>query len=141
MEAFYRCRKNWGENALQQIHWLITTKSWWDTVDYLATNCLGHKLSNNHELAIPTASEWIESENLWVRRSAILFQLKYKEKTDTKLLSYLINRTAHEKDFFIKKAIGWSLRQYARIDPVWVKDLVKNTPLQALSRREALKNI
>jgi len=141
MEAFYKCRRNWDDNALKQIHWLITTNSWWDTVDFLASNCLGHFLSKDPELAARVAREWISSENMWVRRSALIFQLKYKDRLNQELLAYLISQTNHEKEFFIKKAIGWALRQHSRVYPEWVRHFVHNHELQPLSVREALKNI
>jgi len=141
MEAYYKCRRNWGKAALDQIHWLITTNSWWDTVDFLASNCLGHYLSKDPQMAARVARDWITSHNMWVRRSALLFQLKYKDQLDEDLLAHLITQTSHEKTFFIKKAVGWALRQHARTDPEWVRDFVQNHELQPLSVREALKNL
>lgn len=141
MEGYFNCKKRWGKNALEEIHWLITTNSWWDTVDFLAANCLGHYLSFDKEYARKVAQEWIQSDNLWVRRSALIFQLKYKENLDRELLAYLISNTAHEKEFFIKKAIGWALRQHARVDPEWVRYFVENHEFQGLSVREALKHL
>jgi 3-methyladenine DNA glycosylase AlkD len=86
-------------------------------------------------------AKWRASENLWLRRSAILFQLNYKKETDFDLLCEIIRENLDSREFFINKAIGWSLRQYARIDPKAVKKFVKSTPLHPLSRREAMKHL
>jgi len=77
----------------------------------------------------------------WLRRAAILFQLNYKKETDFELLSEIILENLDSKEFFINKAIGWSLRQYARVDPRAVKKFVKSTSLHPLSRREAMKHL
>jgi 3-methyladenine DNA glycosylase AlkD len=86
-------------------------------------------------------ANWRASDNFWLRRTAILFQLGYKKETDFDLLCEIICENLNSKEFFINKAIGWSLRQYARIDPKAVKKFVKSTPLHPLSRREAMKHI
>jgi 3-methyladenine DNA glycosylase AlkD len=86
-------------------------------------------------------AKWRASNNFWLRRTAILFQLDYKKETDFDLLREIIRENLDSREFFINKAIGWSLRQYARIDPKAVKKFVKSTPLHPLSRREAMKHI
>lgn len=89
----------------------------------------------------PKVEEWIASENMWLQRLALLFQLKYKDEVDTQLLQYVINELLGSKEFFINKAIGWSLRQYSKFNPDWVVEFVAKTPLENLSKREALKII
>ena len=84
---------------------------------------------------------WRTSENFWLRRTTILFQLNYKKETDFDLLCEIICENLGSKEFFINKAIGWSLRQYARIDPKAVKKFVNSTTLHPLSSREALKHL
>mgnify|MGYP006307548385 FL=1 len=84
--------------------------------------------------------KWIQSDNIWLQRSCILFQLAYKEDTDVELLFDIIIRLKDIDEFFIQKAIGWALRQYARIEPKVIKDFVKNNELSSLSEREALKH-
>ncbi len=79
------------------------------------------------------------SENMWLQRSALLFQLKYKDQVDTELLSYTINSLLGSKEFFINKAIGWSLRQYSKFNPTWVLEFENKTALEKLSRKEALR--
>jgi 3-methyladenine DNA glycosylase AlkD len=101
---------------LPTVRTLITTKSWWDTVDTLAADIVGPLVRHHPELA-STMDEWVVDENLWVIRTAILHQLTFKQDTDAdRLFDYCLRQAGH-KDFFIRKAIGWALRQYARTDP------------------------
>ncbi len=121
--------------------WLVTHKSWWDTVDAIASKAMG-----KYFMAFPGqqsiyVEKWLQSQNIWLQRSTILFQLNYKEHTNTELLTYIINKFTGSKEFFINKAIGWLLRNYARVNPGWVTEFVEKTDLSPLSRREALKNI
>jgi len=121
--------------------YLITNKSWWDTVDFLASNILGPYFMKFPEQREVYIEKWITSNQLWLQRSALLFQLKYKLEVDTKLLSNSINSLLGSKEFFINKAIGWSLRQYGKYNPEWVVDFSNRTSLENLSRREALRII
>ncbi|WP_205862608.1 DNA alkylation repair protein [Planosporangium thailandense] len=121
---------------------LITTKSWWDTVDALAAHLVGAIVARYPE-ASATMDAWVRDENLWLARTAILHQLRYRERTDAeRLFRYCLARAAHG-DFFIRKAIGWALREYARIDPDRVRAFVRahERVLSPLSVREALKHI
>jgi len=120
---------------------LIVEKSWWDTVDFLAGNAAGSYFTHYPEQIDAYPEQWIRSENLWLRRSALLFQLGYKHRTDEERLFRFIRLCRHEKEFFIAKAIGWSLRQYARVNPDAVIAFVANESLQPLSKREALKRL
>ena len=120
---------------------LIIQKSGWDTVDHLAINVAG-PLCRNHPALIKThIHEWRHAADSWLRRSAILFQLKYKNKTDADLLFDIIRDQAEDDEFFIRKAIGWALREYAKTEPDRVRAFVDDTSLKPLSRREALKHI
>jgi 3-methyladenine DNA glycosylase AlkD len=123
------------------IEHLIVTKSWWDTVDALASHTVGTHFRRFPKIRERYLKKWRRSKNLWLRRTAILFQLGYKKETDFELLSEIIRENLSSDEFFINKAIGWSLRQYAYIDPTAVKDFVKSTQLHPLSRREALKHV
>ena len=123
------------------IEHLIVTKSWWDTVDALASHTVGTHFRRFPKIRERYLKKWHRSKNLWLRRTAILFQLGYKKETDFELLSDIIRENLSSDEFFINKAIGWSLRQYAYIDPTAVKDFVKSTQLHPLSRREALKHV
>jgi 3-methyladenine DNA glycosylase AlkD len=120
---------------------LITHKSWWDTVDTLAGNPVGVHFQRFPDVREKTLAKWRKSDDFWLRRTCILFQLNYKEETDFDLLCDLIRENLGSKEFFINKAIGWALRQYARTDPKAVKKFVKATDLHPLSRREAMKHL
>jgi len=127
---------------LPKIEWLVLNKSWWDTVDALAGRSMGAWFTAFPDQIETTINRWCDSGELWLIRSALLFQLFYKDKTDTKLLFELCTRYAAEKEFFIRKGIGWALRQYAKTDADLVCNYVKKHPeLSGLSKREALKNL
>jgi 3-methyladenine DNA glycosylase AlkD len=120
---------------------LITTKSWWDTVDYLASHTMGDHLARHPELIPEYTERWITSDDLWLRRTAILYQLRYKQKTDAGRLFEYISRCKDEKEFFIRKAIGWALREYSKTDEQSVREFVAVSRLSPLSEREALKYV
>jgi 3-methyladenine DNA glycosylase AlkD len=123
------------------LEYMITHKSWWDTVDFIATKLVGPYFKKYPEQIIPVTQKWIASDNMWLQRTAILFQLKYKKATDLKLLSSFILEMQGSKEFFINKAIGWALREHSKTDPDWVVNFVQNNQLAPLSEREALKRI
>ncbi|OIK12646.1 DNA alkylation repair protein [Bacillus sp. MUM 13] len=120
---------------------LLINKSWWDTVDVLSPHIMGYMFTAYPKLTSQYADQWILDENFWLQRSALLYQLYYKNRTDEKrLFQYILNRAASE-EFFVQKAIGWVLREYAKTNPLAVKDFVSLNDLKPLSRREALKNL
>jgi 3-methyladenine DNA glycosylase AlkD len=127
------------QEFIQTLEYLLVTKSWWDTVDTIAAGTLGVHFKRYPQVRKKYLKKWRKSDNFWLRRATILFQLGYKEDTDFELLCEIIRENLGSKEFFINKAIGWSLRQYTRIDPQGVRDFVMATPLQPLSAREALK--
>ncbi|WP_188382857.1 DNA alkylation repair protein [Ornithinibacillus halotolerans] len=118
---------------------LIVTKSWWDTVDMLAQKPVGKIASIDSRVISDTIDSWSVHDNLWLIRTAILFQLKYKEKTNEDILYTYIIRNAESKEFFIQKAIGWALREYSKINPTSVRYFIENTKLAKLSIREGSK--
>jgi len=126
---------------IELLEYLVVTKSWWDTVDWLATRIVGVRFRQNPELISSTHSRWIKSENIWLQRVCILFQLKYKQETDEKLLFSTIQELSDSDEFFIQKAIGWALREYSKTDPAVVQKFIDENELAPLSRREALKVI
>lgn len=126
---------------IRTIEYLIVTKSWWDTVDAIASHTVGAHSRRFPELREKYLPKWRNSQNIWLRRTAILFQLNYKKETDFELLGDIIRENLDSKEFFINKAIGWALRQYARENPRAVSKFVKTTPLHPLSQREAMKHI
>ncbi len=137
--------KNLKNNYLiEDIIWikkLLTTNSWWDSVDTISKFILGDYLQQ-YPNEIPTVvTRFSTAENMWLNRSVILFQLGYKSKTDFKLLQSLCIQHSHSNEFFIRKAIGWALREYAKTDPEAVREFVLQSNLKPLSKKEALKNI
>jgi 3-methyladenine DNA glycosylase AlkD len=121
---------------------LIVTKSWWDTVDSLAANLVG-TIVLRYPDSVSTMDSWLVAENMWLARSALLHQLRYRERTDKdRLFRYCLAQAGH-RDFFIRKAIGWALRQYAWTDPEPVRAFVAEHrgELSPLSVREAMKNL
>jgi len=124
---------------LSELKSLILSKSWWDTVDAIATE-VGVLVKKD-----PTIKEvmktWANHDNMWIRRVSMIHQLKFKDKVDTALLSYCIESNLGSKEFFINKAIGWSLRSYSQVNPHWVIDFANTHELAPLSRKEALRKI
>ncbi len=141
MEIAHRMRKKTDEEVLDLYEWMIVHKSWWDTVDFIAPNLLGTYFERFPGKRNPAMERWLKSDHIWLQRSCLLFQLKYKTKTDEKLLFELIEKLASHPAFFIRKAIGWSLREYAKTQPQAVAAFVEQTSLSGLSKREALKHI
>jgi 3-methyladenine DNA glycosylase AlkD len=129
-------------SSLPMLEEMIVTGAWWDFVDTLAGHNLGDILRAEPRRMKPLMRRWARDPDLWKRRSAILCQLGFKRETDLELLYDCIEPNLPEKDFFIRKAIGWALRQYAWTDPKAVRRYVKANKdrLSPLSVREALKN-
>lgn len=134
-----RIEKQLPPQFIETLEYLLVTKSWWDTVDTISTGALGVHFKRFPEVREMYLSKWRKSENFWLRRATILFQLNYKKETDFHLLREIIRENVGSKEFFINKAIGWALRQYTRVDPRAVREFVAATPLHPLSAREALK--
>lgn len=127
---------------LPVVRHLIVTDPWWDTVDTLAAHTVGPLVAADPELA-SVMDEWIGDADLWVARTALLHQLRRKSTTDTERLFAYCRRQCGHPDFFIRKAIGWCLREYAKTDPGAVRAFVaaERDRLSPLSVREALKNL
>jgi 3-methyladenine DNA glycosylase AlkD len=122
---------------------LIVTGAWWDYVDGIAARRVGPILQAYPEPMRKKMLSWSRSENLWKRRTSILCQLGFKQNTNLDLLYACIEASLDSREFFLRKAIGWALRQYAWTDPAEVRRYVRRNKdrLSGLSRREALKNI
>jgi 3-methyladenine DNA glycosylase AlkD len=135
-----RYKKLWSKDLLPVIEHLTITHSWWDTVDTLATHFVGELLLQYPHLIVHMDA-WIIDENQWKRRVALLYQLKYKNNTDIQRLSDFCKLRMHEKEFFIAKAIGWSLREYSKTNPSWVSSFISmhKKNMAPLSVREASK--
>jgi 3-methyladenine DNA glycosylase AlkD len=119
---------------------MIVTGAWWDYVDELAHR-IGDLLSEWPAQVRPVLVTWAQHDDRWLRRASIICQLGFRGQLDTDLLTLTIEASANESDFFLRKAIGWALRDYARTDPVWVRSFVTGRRLSPLSRREALKHL
>lgn len=117
---------------------LIARKSWWDTVDGLAP-ITGLLCSAYPELIESDIRKWSRDSSIWLKRAAILFQLKYKEETDTDLLGQIILENRDTNEFFINKAIGWALREYSKTNKEWVRIFIAANRLHSLSVREGSK--
>ncbi|MEU7902535.1 DNA alkylation repair protein [Actinoplanes sp. NPDC049118] len=131
-----------GPEFLATARTLITVRSWWDTVDPLATRFVGG-LVRRHPRLSAEMDAWSAEENLWLVRTAILHQLNYGAETDTDRLFGYCTRQAGHRDFFVRKAIGWALRQYARTDADAVRHYLARhgDALSPLSVREASKHL
>ena len=119
--------------------YMVLHNSWWDTIDFIAVKLMGSYFKKFPEQRAFYVKKWLESNNFWLHRCALLFQLEYKTDIDKHLLSATINALLGSKEFFINKAIGWVLREYSRTNPKWVLDFANKTALHNLSRREALR--
>jgi 3-methyladenine DNA glycosylase AlkD len=129
--------------ALPMYEEIIVTGAWWDYVDAIATHRLDQILRAEPRAMKKTMLAWSRCDNLWKRRSSILCQITFKRDTDLDLLYRCIEPSLSSKEFFLRKAIGWALRQYAWTDPREVVRYVRvhEHVLSPLSRREALKNV
>lgn len=138
LELLYATRKNWDATCLSFFLKLVNRKPWWDTVDFIAPKLIGTSLAGKKNPAIMI--KWAASPNLWRNRTALLFQLMYKSATDSRLLFSIIDQVKEKPDFFIQKAIGWSLRQYYRQDAPAAKRFIEKAGIVGLAKREALKH-
>ena len=132
---------NYKKEDIQLIEKCIVSNSWWDSVDTIAKYILGEYLVEFPLETENVIERFSNSNNMWLNRSAILYQLGYKQKTNFDLLQSECEKHKNSNEFFIQKAIGWALREYAKTNPKAVKNYVGNTNLKPLSRKEALKNI
>jgi 3-methyladenine DNA glycosylase AlkD len=132
-------RKRLELQHLDLLERLVLTKSWWDSVDSLVHNVGAISLKSPE--SIPMLERWAQTENFWLRRASILHQLGLKGKTDEPRLFKFILENAHDSEFFIRKAIGWALREYSYVNPEAVQNFVleHQKELSNLSKREALK--
>jgi len=141
MELLQKNINKFDSNIIDFLETLIQKKSWWDTIDFIAPNLVGKLFINDKESQNKYITKWINSDNFWLKRSAIISQLRYKEQTDFNLLKELIFITKDDDEFFIRKAIGWALREHSKRFPQEVKQFIKATDLKPLSTKEGLKYI
>src|SRR5262245_36420919 len=120
---------------------MVVSGAWWDLVDEIAVHRVGGLLRLFPDSMRGTMLEWAGDPDLWKRRTAILCQNSFRDRTDTRLLYACIEPSLGDTDFFARKAIGWALREYAKVNPREVVRYVNHTGISGLSRREALKNV
>ena len=134
--------KKQDEDYISFLEYLITTNSWWDSVDWV-NKLVGIHFKRFPHLQKRYADKWIQRNNIWLQRIAIIHQLTYKDNTDWGLLQKMILQRMDSGEFFVNKAIGWALRQFAKFEPQEVIDFVSKNEhqLSGLSKREALKNV
>ena len=138
-ELLFKYHKKFEKEDILILEFMVENNSWWDTVDYIAVKLMGGYFKMFPEQIDRYVKKWIASKNMWLQRSAILFQLKYKDELNKELMAATIKSLLGSKEFFINKAIGWMLREYSRSDPDYVRQFCKDNLLSNLSRREALR--
>ena len=134
-------RKSYKKEDIDLVEKLIATNSWWDSVDFISKQILGKYLQTFPEERLPVIQKFSSSDDMWLQRSSIIFQLGYKKNTDKDLLfkQCLIHKESEE--FFIQKAIGWALREYGRYNPKDVLEFATSSDLKPLSKREAIRKL
>ena len=140
----HRAYRAWQDpDTLPLYRHLVVTGAWWDLVDEVAANRVGPILLAHKEVVTPLMWDWADDDDVWLRRTSLICQLTFKERTDRDLLRHAIEVNLEDTSFWLRKAIGWALRQYARTDPEWVREVVEEYGgrLSGLSRREALKHL
>jgi len=139
-----RAGRRWSDpDALPLFRHLVVTGAWWDVVDETAQHLVGEVLARHRADVTPVVRAWATDEDLWLRRTAVICQLRHRSETDLDLLADAIEANVDDGSFWLRKAIGWALRQHARTDPGWVLAEVERLGdrLSPLSRREALKHL
>ena len=138
-ELVFKYTQQFDKNDIALLEFMVTHKSWWDTVDYIAVKLIGAYFTRFPNQLDKYIDKWLSSGNIWLQRCCLLYQLKSKDKMDTQKLQYIIQKLLGSKEFFINKAIGWVLREYSKTNPKWVRVFTENNDLANLSRREALR--
>lgn len=135
-------KRKWRLEDIDFLEWMILNNSWWDTVDFVAPKLIGPYMKMYPSQIPLKVNEWIRSENIWLKRTALLFQLKYKDSTDLDLLFNTILKVNATKEFFVDKAIGWILRENHYREPKIIESFVQENraKLAPLSIKEALKH-
>ena len=132
-------KKRFDIGQIEDVERWITKKSWWDTVDMIGSNVVGQIGLSSPDPLLPVLEKWIVNDNIWLNRCCLIFQLKYKEDVDLDRLYKYIHVVNHKKEFFIQKAIGWSLRQASKFYPSEIKSFISEQSLSNLAIREGSK--
>ncbi len=141
MQLLAKTHKYWTVETISLFEWITLQKSWWDTVDFIASNLFGKYFQLFPEEIPGVIERWNKQDDFWLHRVSLLFQLKYSKNTNGPLLFAQCKLYAEEKEFFIRKAIGWALRQYSKSEPGKVKTFIRSTELSPLSVKEGSKYI
>jgi 3-methyladenine DNA glycosylase AlkD len=141
IEILAKRKKDWRKEDMVFFEKLLITQSWWDSVDTISSGIMSPYFVKFPDQIRPITERWMAGNNIWLQRACLIFQLSYKGNTDFTLMSAYILRLKESNEFFIQKAIGWALRQYARQNPSGVRHFIENNTLKPLSKREALKHI
>ncbi len=142
--ARHRVGRAWQDPGMLELYrHLIVTGAWWDHVDEIASHLVGDVLAAHRAEVTPVIRKWAVDGDPWLRRTAVLCQLRHGPDTDLDLLRFAIEANVADTSFWLRKAIGWALRQQARTDPEWVRAEVDRLDgrISGLSRREALKHL
>lgn len=141
MEVSEKMLRKSTKDFIEDIEFMLTPKSWWDTIDFLASKTLGKYFRKYPGRIQPITDLWLKGDDIWLKRSCLLFQKDYKHNTDVELLQKVILACKDSRNFFLRKGIGWALREYSKSDPEWVLRFVKDHDLPKLSEKEVLKRI
>lgn len=139
IDLLIKNKRQLTDDMLPDIERWITQKSWWDTVDMLATHIIGQLYQSSPDTTLQYIEKWQNADNIWLRRTTILYQLKFKAKTDEIKLFSIIKKNQHDTEFFIQKAIGWALREYSKTNSQTVIDFIASNNITGLAKREGLK--
>lgn len=140
IECVDKAQKYWNIQTIELLEYMITTHSWWDSVDSIAP-LVGLYFQKFPEQRMTCITKWMASKNMWLQRICILHQKRYKAQTDQQLLFSLCIQLKESKEFFIRKAIGWALREYSYVHPHSVISFVHSHEFSGLTKREALKHV
>ncbi len=139
IELLVKAKKKWTPEYFEFFEYMLCTKSWWDSVDTIATKLIGEYVLQHRKTLEARMREYALDENKWRRRTSIIFQLFYRDECNIELLFENIILNKKDPEFFIQKAIGWSLRQISVKHPDLVRDFVEEQGLKGLAKREALR--
>lgn len=136
-----KLKRKWESDFSELIEFMVTNNSWWDTVDFIASHLAGSFFKKFPKEIEKQTTIWMESGNIWLQRTCILFQLKYRKDLNENLLYSFCDELKDSDEFFIRKAIGWALREYSKTNPESVLAFVNETKLKPLSEKEATRII
>ncbi|WP_243060747.1 DNA alkylation repair protein [Nocardioides sp. SR21] len=142
--ARHRTARPWLDpGSVPLFRHLVVTGAWWDLVDEVATHPVADALVAHRPELTTVLRDWARDDDVWIRRTSVICQVGAKGETDVDLLRYAIEQNLDDRTFWLRKAIGWALRDYARTDPEWVRAEVERhgDRMSGLSRREALKHL